>query len=1337
MSASGDNQRWQELLERRIEAFDAAWQRNSPSQIEDFLELPPEFENALAGEPASRLRRELLGELIKLDLEYRWQSASAQPDKPGSANACSAVALQAAPLVEDYLRRFPELGSIQSPPLELIAEEYWARHKGCEPPSLDSYYARFPALAGELKSLLGSLAGESLADTTGNLDTDVRPAVPSKSLPQPLAKVEPRGASNEEALPDQVGRYRVLSQLGRGSFGTVYLGHDVELDREVAIKVPRPGRWTTPADLELFFGEARLSAQVRHPALVEVFDVGRDPACGCYVVMEYVAGRPLSDVLLGEPIEPTRAVSWMAQVAEAVHCAHKVGLVHCDLKPANILLDRGERPHVADFGLTISESEQWTQAGVVRGSPAYMAPEQIRGEVHRFDGRTDLWALGVILYELLTGRRPFSGSNVTQLFDEIQHREPKPPRQITEAIPAALESICLKCLAKDVRERYTNGFDLAADLRWAIDTVQPRSSQQAAWPAPSAGVSRVPPSQVHSAFNRSAMALSNLPSANQASFIGRERELTELSAWFRDPDTQLVTLLGPGGMGKTRLAVQLARQLVQDRPGGCWFAELSECRTAADVAHAVARALHGSLPENEPPVQAVAHMLEYRAPLLLVLDNFEQAVSSAQETVGVWRQAARHVQFLVTSRAALELEGERTYELGPLAAPPHASVVTSDSLEQFASVQLFLERAREAQPNLRLDAHGLQSVGEICRDLEGIPLAIELAAARTKVLTPEELSQRLDQKFELLRSSRRDIAPRQQTLWSAIEWSVDLLCDWERHAFFQVCAFRGGFDWEAAEAVVDLSAFPQAATTVDAIQSLRDKSLLTRQDTPFGTRFGLYQSIREYGERRAESEFAFDQQQALQRRMADHFVTWAEAKNAQVFTAAGGDALFRLELEMENLFAVQDRALATGDATGAARAILAVARALAVRGPVDQRLPRLQRSLTALGNGPSPLAAALLTAASEAGQTAGEWDQATAWASQAVALASEHPELLAAALRQQGEMSRQRGENGDALQSFSAAERLCRQTNDRHGLACSLASLGFVVWQQGDADSALRLLTEADQITRSTGAFLDGITVARRRGHILAQQGETFAALRCYAEAEAAARELKDSRSIRLAIGDRGNVLATQGDFAGASDCYQQAENLARRLGDKRGIAMTLGNRGVLFADRGEPQAALECYEQAEAINRAIQSRHGIAVNLGNRGVALADLGRFDEALASLAAAEDLNRQMGNKFLLALNRGDRADVFYRQSDFSRAKVELSAARELLDAVHSGHTLEGFCFQALEAVIDERLGNRSVAEQLAVAALKLAAQLQLTDAHPKLKIRAHLAALHNLTGTADS
>ncbi len=1184
-------------------------------------------------------------------------------------------------------------------------------------------------LLAAMQSTALQAGGRDLKETTGGPRTSAQPALLASDESSSLDDGRPRARSRKPP-PESIGRYRILSLLGEGAFGAVFLAHDDLLQRKVAIKASRPGRLKTLAETESFLREARLAAQLRHPALIEVFDVGRDEDLGCYIVMEYVAGRTLSEVAQAAPLACWRSAAWIATVADAVHCAHKIGLIHCDLKPANILLDRNEQPHVADFGLAISELDQRTREGLVGGSPAYMAPEQIRGEAHRFDGRTDLWALGAILYELLTGRKPFSGSGFSEIFDEILHREPKPPRQIDDTIPIELEWICLKCLSKEVRERYTTGFDLAVDLRQAISNVGGDDALRGpiSQSATEGDKGRSPAARKHlSPLERSSR--SNLPPEPLNDLIGREREVAHVMALLAEPNTRLLTLLGPGGMGKSRLALQVAHQLSGERPGGCWFAELSECRTATDVAYAVARALQAPLSDAEPPELAVAHVLQFRKPLLLVLDNFEQVVSAAQSTIGQWGQLAPDIQFLVTSRIALGLNGERTFELEPLALPsPDASLASSD-LEQIPSIRLFCERARAANERFQGNELDLPAIAAICAQLDGIPLALELAAARIKVLTPSEIVQRLERKFELLQSSRRDVATRQQTLSGAIDWSFDLLCDWERHAFMQICAFRGGFDWDAAEAVIDLSPFSHAPTTLDVVQSLRDKSLLIRQETSFGTRFGIYQSIREYGDLRSEREIGTAERASLHRRLASHFIARTESWNGKIDTANGIEALARLEPEIENIFAVQDHSLKTGDAQTAARAILAIDRAIAIRGPAGQRLPRLERSLAALGADSSPLAATLLVAASEAAQASGDWDRAEQLADRAVnaTRSLQQPALGSAALRQQAEIHRQRGAPDVALVLLASAEELSRSVSDPRGVAACLVARGFVLWQQGNSDLALELITESERICHSLGAKLDAIPIARRKGHVMTQQGNTFQALRCYAEAEAIAREFGDDRSLRLAVGDRANVLAIQGDFSGALDCYHEAEALARRLGDKRGLAVTIGNRGILLADQGQPAAALQCYVQAEALNREMQSRYGIAVNLGNRGVALDDLGRYDEALACLSAARAMNEQTGNKFLLALNRGDLAAVFQHQGYHAKAQVELSAALELLEAVHS-RSVEAFVYDALLSAVERCLGNRAQSEWWAGKALELAAELHLTDSHPKLKARNYLAAL---------
>ena len=267
-----------------------------------------------------------------------------------------------------------------------------------------------------------------------------------------------------DVLPVRLGRYFIESLIAQGGFAKVYLATDEELGRRVALKIPRLEKFKTPAKLRQFLAEARIAAKLRHPGIVTIFDVGQFANGTNYIAMEYVAGQSLSDLMQAGRISLQRAVDLMIKIAEAVHEAHRQSLVHRDLKPGNILLDERGEPRVVDFGLAVHETAQAQLQGEVAGTPAFMSPEQFRGEVHRLDGRTDIWSLGCVFYQLLTGRRPFNG-DVTQLYDEVLNKAPKPPRQIDDQIPRELETICFKCLSKDVDARYTTAKDLADDLR--------------------------------------------------------------------------------------------------------------------------------------------------------------------------------------------------------------------------------------------------------------------------------------------------------------------------------------------------------------------------------------------------------------------------------------------------------------------------------------------------------------------------------------------------------------------------------------------------------------------------------------------------------------------------------------------------------------------------------------------------------------------------------------------------------------------------------------------------------------------------------------------------------
>jgi len=264
--------------------------------------------------------------------------------------------------------------------------------------------------------------------------------------------------------PSQIGRYRVIRLLGKGGFGRVYLAHDDELDRPVAIKVPNPERISSAKDLEAYLKEAKTLAKLEHPNIVPVYDAGRTDDGLCYVVSKFLEGSDLAVRIRQERPGFRESAEMIVLVAEALHYAHTRGLVHRDIKPANILIDASGKPCVADFGLALRDEDFGKGAGIA-GTPAYMSPEQARGEGHRVDGRSDIFNLGVVFYELLTGRRPFRGDSHQDIMEQIISFDPRPPRQIDDTIPKELERICSKALSKRASDRYTTARDMAEDLR--------------------------------------------------------------------------------------------------------------------------------------------------------------------------------------------------------------------------------------------------------------------------------------------------------------------------------------------------------------------------------------------------------------------------------------------------------------------------------------------------------------------------------------------------------------------------------------------------------------------------------------------------------------------------------------------------------------------------------------------------------------------------------------------------------------------------------------------------------------------------------------------------------
>ena len=362
--------------------------------------------------------------------------------------------------VEDYLSGLPDLPADVDWKLQLAVGEFEARRDTGRPLSLHEICSRFPEIRDTLRDKLPQ------ADSDSDEDHRLRHATTY--------------LGDSVAGKTFVGRYRLVRVLGEGVFGRVYLGFDEELQRQVAIKVPTKARFQKPEDAEDYLAEARTVASLDHPNIVPVYDMGRTNDGSIYVVSKYIEGCTLEDRIKAERAPERDTAQLVATVALALQHAHQKRLVHRDIKPANILIeDDGNTPYVADFGLAIREEDYLTE-NAIAGTPAYMSPQQALGEGHRLDGRSDIFSLGVILYELLTGKKPFRGSSTMETLQQVISLDPRPPRELLDSISPELERICLKALSKRASDRYATAAEFADDLEQWLKPVPAAMQTKAA-----------------------------------------------------------------------------------------------------------------------------------------------------------------------------------------------------------------------------------------------------------------------------------------------------------------------------------------------------------------------------------------------------------------------------------------------------------------------------------------------------------------------------------------------------------------------------------------------------------------------------------------------------------------------------------------------------------------------------------------------------------------------------------------------------------------------------------------------------------------------------------------
>jgi predicted ATPase len=717
-----------------------------------------------------------------------------------------------------------------------------------------------------------------------------------------------------------------------------------------------------------------------------------------------------------------------------------------------------------------------------------------------------------------------------------------------------------------------------------------------------------------------------LTAAPPSSFIGREEALLAIERALAG-GARLVTLVGPPGIGKTRLATRYAETHGQEHvAGGTWFCELTLARDAVQARAAVCATLGiltAELSTERTMSETFGEALADRGAMLLVLDNFEQLAPSGGE-IARWCENAPLLRVIVTSRERLRVPGETVIELGPLGLPgPGAAAAEILSSE---AARLFADRALGAGVR-EVDAG---AIGALVRALDGIPLAIELAAARARTLAPADMLARITQGQDLLKARGRDAQGRHATLERAIDWSWELLAAWEKTALAQCSVFAGGFSLAAAEGVVRLDAFPDKSV-IETIEALCDKSLVTARPAGTTRRFGLYVSVHDYAAARLD---AVETRRAIDRHAA-YYLREAEAWSSEITRRADPSARKALLAEQENVMAVYERAAREPDSKARAeqtiRAVLALYPAIESHGPLDELLSMLDRAV-ALAETPGVA-----------------------------------PTLLARALCDRGNAYGFRGKLHESIEDLDRALRVAEPLGDDATLGETLVWLSVRYRHAGRFTEALAACDRAHPfLERAKRTRMAGLNLAVR-GRMRGELGQRAEAKDDNEHAMAIFRDLGDRWYEGLTLANLGQLDMEAGELDEARWYYEQALTAFREVFDLRFEGRYLGYRGCLDWEAGDAAAARARLEEAVVLVEKARTFNYAPLFRAVLGGVLAELGEVDGALAELDRADNALVGAGVPAFVAAARAHRGHVDLGRARLADARGDATEAARLREA----------------------------------------------------------------------
>jgi predicted ATPase/tRNA A-37 threonylcarbamoyl transferase component Bud32 len=964
-------------------------------------------------------------------------------------------------------------------------------------------------------------------------------------------------------------RYTVERELGAGGMATVYLATDLKHERQVAVKVLRP-ELASALGPERFLREIKTTANLRHPNILPLFDSGEAEG-SLFYVMPYLVGESLRDRLRRETQLPLGDALRIAdEVADALSYAHDHGVIHRDVKPENVLLEAGHAI-VADFGIahavTASGDEKLTATGTAIGSPHYMSPEQWSGET--VDERSDLYALACMLYEMLAGSPPFTGPTpVAVMAGHAVH--PVPSLQaacpsVTGPVAAAVE----RALAKSPADRF------ASVKEWRAAVTGP-GVEAPAIGAP--GVVAAP-----RAFHK--------PPPNPSTpLLGREDRLGAAAEQLH-AGARVLTITGYGGTGKTRFATELFRRLAADYPSGAGFVSLVSVTSAADVLPTIGTALDIAEAPGRSALDALCTVIG-DGRTLLVLDNLEQVLDAAGDIAAVVSRCPG-LQVIATSRGPLKIGAESEFVLPPLTLPAE-DTTSLDLLRQCPSVALFVQRAEKVNPGFALSTANAETVAAICCRLDGLPLALELAAARVRILEPTSLLQRLDHALDVLTSGDRDLPLRQRTLRATISWSYSLLDAPQQRLLRRVSVFHEGWTLEAMEQVCYTDDDRHRA--LDELDSLLEKGLVGVVGN--GDRYVLLETIRAFAAEQADVGGEVD---ALRNAHADHFLAFAAGVDVGIKGSGQLAAMRRARADNANMHAaIQWLTVCarTGDSIALEKALQLAghlnwfwhigAQHSTARETLDELLALAPADAPSRGRGLALLANAMISTVT------GEWDRALRESTGACedgvaigdeAIAVEGVFMAGYCHLSVGRMDEARAAVDDAIARAGAGVSEFLQ-------ALGMALKGLLLFATGDLEAGLAIVHEARQTQQRLGDYEGSGVALSFLAQMTFAKGDHADAMALYGDALASLETVGDRPEIARVQCELGWTALAASDVPAAQRAFRRAVSTYEEVGSARGTGLALMGLAAVDAAAGRSERAVTIAAAA----RVLSERAGAVV---------------------------------------------------------------------------------------------------------------------------------------------